>query len=224
MATTKRITMGNAAFGFLDDGKILGNPNPNIDTSISPVLLDLPWDIMDFGVRSDLTGANFIIEEDGLYLATEDDEPLVVDNGNLLETEQGTDIDVFDGATLLHKFFLKSIEAGENDSFRIHAYSGMGLLEDQIFMGAFYQSQTAAAIIADIIGDTLTYTVDPALASIVLTGPIGPMSRRRALSAVLLVLGASIRKDSNGDPLIEYNQQSDAATLGPIGMGGKRLD
>lgn len=224
MATNKKISIGSVDFSAADEGKILANPNPNIQSSISPVLLDLPWDVMDFGVRSGMTGERFIQEIAGLFLATSSDEMLYIDEGNLLNMEQGTDVEVYEGAELRNRFYFESIKARQNDAFDIHAISGVGLLETQWFMGAFYKTTSVADIIADIIGSTLSYTIASRVGNQIITAPIGPMTRRRALSAVLLATGASILKDANGDILIDYNQQSDAATLDPVAAGGQRLE
>lgn len=224
MATNKRITIGSAAFGALDEGKILANPNPQEVTSISPVLLDLPWDVFEFSVKSDMLGKRYFLDIDKEYLQADTDGRIYISEGDLLATEYGEDIELYAGEELRGKYYLKGITAEKNGSFSIKAVSGIGILEDQIFMGNYYTNETVADIIADIIGDAITYTVADRVGNLILSGPIKPMTKRRALSAVLLVTGASILRDENGDMFIDYNQQGDAHQIGPQGIGGKRLD
>ena len=224
MATDKKISIGSNDFSANDDGKILANPNPNVVSSISPVLLDLPWDVMEFGVRSGMVGPRYFQEIYDLFLTTQDDELLYINDGDLRNEEHGEPVLSYAGNTLRTKMYLQGIKARPNEAFDVTAYSAMGILEQQVFMGNFYKSQTVAAIIADIIGDAFTYSIDANVANTVITAPIGPMSRRRALSAVLLATGASLMKDANGDIVIAYNQQSEASTLAPIEIGGQQLD
>lgn len=224
MATNKRITIGSAAFGALDEGKILANPNPQEVTSISPVLLDLPWDVFEFSVKSGMLGKRYFLDIDKEYLQADTDGLIYISEGDLLATEYGEDVELYAGAELRGKYYLKGITANENGSFSVKAVSGIGILEDQIFMGNYYTNETVTNIIADIIGDAITYTVADRVGNLILSGPIKPMTKRRALSAVLLVTGASILRDENGDMFIDYNQQGDAHQISPQGIGGKRLD
>ena len=223
MATSKKIIMGDVSFSAEDEGKILANPNPEIISSISPVLLDLPWDVMEFGIRSEQTGEKFILDIDREFLATDSDERLYIDEGNLLNTEQGTQIEAYDGEDLLDKFYLKDIKAGKNNEFRITAQSIVGILEGQAYMGGFYVSELFPDVIDDILGAGITYTIADELQTARISGALGIMSKRRALSAVLLATGASAMKDANGDLVFKYNLQTDARPIGPIGMGGDRL-
>ena len=105
---------------------------------------------------------------------------------------------------LIGKFYLKYIHRVGPNSFKFKCISGMGVLEQDRHNGGMYDGDTAADVIDDIIGDTLTYTIDEEIASLPLFGWLPEDTRRANLHQVLFALGASIGKDASGDIRITF--------------------
>lgn len=110
----------------------------------------------------------------------------------------GTPLYYYKDDTLIGKFFVYNVGRSGKLNYRIDAFSGVGLLENTKHYGGIYNGEKIGDIIADIIGGTVEYTIDPAYEDVSVHGwlPIG--SRRSNLRQVLFQSGLSLKKDTAG--------------------------
>lgn len=102
-------------------------------------------------------------------------------------------------AAVFGKFYLDNIKRIGKNIYELNTISAVGLLVKDKHFGGVYSGETAANIIADVIGGRVSYTLDPALADIPVYGWLPIASRRDNLRDVLFAIGGQIRKDSVGE-------------------------
>lgn len=84
-------------------------------------------------------------------------------------------------------------------TWQISAVSGVGLLDNLDHVGGIYAGETFSEVAAEIIGGAFPFTVAPALAEQKVYGWLPYAKRRANLHRLLMALGASIRRDENGE-------------------------
>ena len=194
---------GNISAGDTFSDKFLVNPNPTIAANYDPVGLSLPWDEFIFRIRLNSTAES------------------VLDSGfrsGRLTYPRYRYSWMPSGWRTLGYYYGDQLTKLPNKAYEIRAVSGPGLLERYMFKGAIWQNEPISNVLAQIIDVTnFRYNFDVAddVAAITITGALPPMTKREALSAVLLVTGASLINTNLGYE-IRYNAQSQALKLGPI--------
>lgn len=125
----------------------------------------------------------------------------------------GAPVYAFHGDTLLGKFFFKNAVRDGSVFYTVSCVSGVGLLLDSDHYGGLYAGETAGAVIADIIGGIVPYTIASDVAETLLFGWLPVGVRRDNLRAVLFAIGAVLQKDTVGEIRIVYPA---AAAASPI--------
>ena len=101
-------------------------------------------------------------------------------------------------------FFVKSITRIAKTQYRIEAFSGIGLLDRRNHVGGIYTGQTFATVAAEIIKNAFPFTIAEALAEQQIYNWLPYDTARANLHRLLVAMGASIRRDENGDVLFTF--------------------
>ena len=106
-----------------------------------------------------------------------------------------------DGKDVL-KIYVESVERTGRNSFQVFGISAVGFLLSSDHYGGVYDGESAAQVIADIVGDIFPYQMDEILGETPLYGWLPKQSRRDALRDVLFAIGGQVRKDAAGAVVI----------------------
>ena len=111
----------------------------------------------------------------------------------------GTPVRWTNNGRLIAAFYLKSVDRVGRYLWKITACSGVGVLDKSDHVGGIYTGQTVSAVLSEIIGSAFPYTVAPALADQQVYGWLPYDTARNNLHQLLFALGASMRRDANGE-------------------------
>ena len=114
---------------------------------------------------------------------------------------------------LLGKFYMSSILRVGKQLWQITAVSAVGMLGKQRHYGGIYRGETMEEVVDDIIGGTVPYTLDNIFKNQAVYGYLPVSTRRDNLNQLLFAMGASIKKDSNGDIFITALRDETAAEI-----------
>lgn len=129
----------------------------------------------------------------------------------------GTAVLAYHDNKLLGKFYMQSCNRISKFLWSITAISPIGLLDRSMHYGGVYSSgETMETVLAGVIGNTIPYTLNPALANQRVRGWLPVASRRENLHQLLFAIGACVRKDENGDIYITYLEQLSASSVAEI--------
>lgn len=101
--------------------------------------------------------------------------------------------------SLVGKYYMASIERVGKTQYKIECVSPVGMLAKSKHYGGIYNGILFPALVAEIIGGVVPFTVSPDLADQVVYGWLPVASRRDNLHQALFAMGASAQKDANGD-------------------------
>lgn len=176
-----------------------------------------------------------LITSNELLFVTADEMTIEVVNGgsfdfdsygmNLTELPAGTPVWYYsgdDGDELIGKFYFSKITRVGRSSYQLEAVSAIGILAGQMCVGGMYDGDTVSDIAADIIGDSVSYTIDSALAQVPVFGWLPYASKRDNLHQLLLCIGADIKKDVDGDMVLYWNNGNTVKQIpdGRVFIGG----
>lgn len=119
---------------------------------------------------------------------------------------------------LLGKFYMTSITRVGKYTWSIEAISPIGVLDKSKHYGGIYAtaSDTFSAVLADIIGGAVPYTLNPALANILVRGWLPVATRRENLHQLLFAMGACVKKADNGDIYVTYLDPLSSASVSGV--------
>ena len=134
----------------------------------------------------------------------------------------GTLVWWFIGDTLQYKAYLKDVDRINEQVYKITAISAIGLLDTQKHRGGLYKGISFTTLLADIIGNTIPYTVDSGLTSLQVYGWLPYDSRRENLHQLLFATGVMIGRNPDGDMDFRFlsNQEAIVIPDGQIYQGG----
>lgn len=146
-------------------------------------------------------------------LANSDDQLLYVSEGypivaklsdeRLDDYQYGSVVMYYHDGNLVGKFYLEEIiQVGKWD-WKFSCVSDMGMLVSSYHYGGLYNGAKAKDVIADIIGDTIPYTLDSSLQEAELYGWLPKSTRRNNLRDVLFAIGAQVVRDANGEAVFQ---------------------
>lgn len=102
--------------------------------------------------------------------------------------------------SLFGKFYLaEKIKRTGKYEYSMSCVSAIGLLLTEYHYGGIYNGETAAEVIADVVGGTIYYSIDTSLAAVPIYGWLKKATRRDNLRDVLFAIGAQIRKNTVGE-------------------------
>lgn len=100
---------------------------------------------------------------------------------------------------LIASFYVERVDRVGRWQWKLTAVSGVGLLDKLDHVGGIYTGQTFQQVATEIVGGAFPFTTAPALANQVVYGWLPYDTRRKNLHRLLLALGASMRRDQNGE-------------------------
>lgn len=196
---------------IFDYSVIDGNQPPKAFRAVDLIGDQLQSDTLTFGViATGHPGGDYFLTLEGDELEDANGDifmlgvqtPAIV-GSDLIAYDYGEVVTVYDGATLLSKWYLEKIERVSKYVYKFTCISEVGLLIGQTHYGDVYSGTLASTVIAEIMG-SLPYSIADDVQSERLYGRLPIASARDNLHAILFMLGASILKDANGDMLIDY--------------------
>lgn len=137
------------------------------------------------------------------YLAVANDRLAVAQTDSTgldVRSRYGETVRYYRDDTLFGKFYLaEKIKRTGKYEYSMSCVSAVGLLLTENHYGGIYNGESAATVIADVVGGTISYTIDPTLAVVPIYGWLKKSTRRDNLRDVLFAIGGQIRKDTVGE-------------------------
>ena len=121
---------------------------------------------------------------------------------SLTSFDYGTPCTYYQNNEVFGKYYLVKVERTGEFQYTLSFQSAIGLLDDSQHYGGVYNGITAVDLIADIIGNKITYTIKSVFNNIRLFGWLPIATRRSNLQQVLFACSGSIKKNANGDVFI----------------------
>ena len=148
----------------------------------------------DFPLRvlcADQGENDFIYTADGEVVSIGDGAPVPI-------AKKGAVGQYYAGDDLIGQYYLKRQKQLTQYSHEQTYYSGVDILGRSKHNGGIYTGQTADIVAADIIGGTLTYTIDEDLAAIQVYGYLPRDWRRDNFRKFLMAIGGALRNAPDG--------------------------
>lgn len=168
-------------------------------------------------VISNDTGKRKLLTVDHEWYTTVNNRGYVLLTNDIRNFVYGDPVLYYYDGVLQGKYFIRSVERLSVDHFRLSAYSAVGLWTNIQHFGGIYSGTTAGTIIADLLTG-FTYSIDPDVAAVPMYGYLPIASIRDNLRQVLFAIGASLVKDSNGDPKFVFLNG-----LSPVAVSDERI-
>lgn len=111
----------------------------------------------------------------------------------------GTPARLYDGDTLIGKFYFSKAARTSETHFSLTAVSGVGILDGQIHYGNIYTGQTFREVAQEIINGAFAFTCAEYVAAIPIFGWLPISTRRANLHQLLFATGVMLRKDASGE-------------------------
>ena len=169
-------------------------------------------------VISNDTGKRKLLTVDHEWYTTVNNRGYVLLTNDIRNFVYGDPVLYYYDGVLQGKYFIRSVERLSVDHFRLSAYSAVGLWTNIQHFGGIYSGTTAGTIIADLLTG-FTYSIDPDVAAVPMYGYLPIASIRDNLRQVLFAIGASLVKDSNGDPKFVFLNG-----LSPVAVSDERRE
>lgn len=217
-----KLTYKGKVYTDISDGKdLLMQANAYISDSLPAVLLSvdtLAAVVRDHDREPRLLAADGDLLAAGGVLLT--DKPPV--SGLDALAKYGEEVLYHHDENLIGKFRLENILRTGQYEYQINCISAIGLLMTEDHYGGIYNGETAAAVISDIVGGVISYTLDESLGVVPIYGLLRKAKRRDNLRDVLFAIGGQIRKDTAGELNIVPMEAGEAyeITADEFYMGG----
>lgn len=184
--------------------------------SVDVIGNELPIDQFSFVVRYDPYGSDALVyavinEDDNTvwdaYLTAERTTPpkesaslyLIAQptpQNYLSDVPYGTPVYWYIANAFFAKGYLKSVERVGAYAFKLTCISGVGLLDTKMHTGGLYSGTTVNTLLANIIGDSFSYTVADDVKNIAVYGHLPYDTARNNLHRLLFAVGAVMRKNT----------------------------
>lgn len=119
--------------------------------------------------------------------------------GDLSQYKYGEVVSYYHNNQRVCKFYLESIKQVGKWDWEFKCVSPIGVLNSSDHYGGMYIGEKVGAVIADIIGGVVPYTIDGDLADVEVHQWLPKSSRRNNLRDVLFASNAIVQYNSNGD-------------------------
>ena len=184
---------------------------------------ELKPDTFVFNVIYDPDRRLFLIDADGKYLTDADGKLLTVlaDSFDPEAFHFGDPLSYYinNGDRLVGRFYVRAVRRISKKIYRFECISGIGMLTYRSHDGGIYSASTVGAVISDIMGPNVPYTIDNNLASVSVNGWLPRVaSARDNLRAVLFMSGGSVKMNSDGSIRFGYITNGT-----PYNIGNTRL-
>lgn len=136
----------------------------------------------------------------------------------IYEIPYGTTVRYYVGSELRYKLYFVEAKRVERYRYQIKLTSAIGIFGAQIHTGGVYTGQTFAAVAAEIIGDSIPYSVEADVAAMQVFGWLPYAEKRDNLHQLLFSAGAILTKDENKDLVFSF-----AYATEPEGISAKKI-
>lgn len=179
-------------------------------------------DELSVEVVSDYLGDRKLLTSLLEWYHTVDGEGYIVATGDIRKFTYGDPVFYYYNGVLQGKYYVRSVDRLSIDHFRVNAYSAVGLWANIQNLGGLYEGQTVGEIVAELLSG-FTYTIDNDVADVPVFGWLPIATIRDNLQQVLFSVGASVMKNADGDPHIQFldTESSIAVSDDRIFIGGQ---
>lgn len=125
----------------------------------------------------------------------------------------GQEVFYFHNQKLIGKFYVAETKRISKYIYSVSCVSAIGLLDKETHYGDVYSGTSMEIIVADIIGQTVTYKIDESFVGIPVYGWLPIASKRSNLHQLLFAMGGSITKDETGTMVIAPMQDLEATEI-----------
>lgn len=132
---------------------------------------------------------------------------------NLRLIPHGTVIRYYRDEELRWKGYIKNVNRVGITTFKLNAMSAIGLLDEQYHKGNVYIGSTFENVLAEIIEDSVDYTLDDAVKNISVYGWLPFDTKRKNLHQLLFACGVSVRRNNNGDMHFTFLSNAESTTI-----------
>lgn len=185
---------------------------PDLYEVWNPISEELAWDTLTFGVTSYALGAQGVFTSLMEEYTTVSDEQYVVDSGDLMDYTRGDPVQVYKDGVFFRELYLDSIQQRDGGIFEFSCISAVGLLAERYHRGGVYFGSTVGTIIEEVMSG-IEYEIAADVESLALYGWLPYDTARANLSRILFATGASLMKNTQGAPLIRFNQPGTASDV-----------
>ena len=125
----------------------------------------------------------------------------------------GEKVQYYRNGTLIATLFMSSVKRVGKYIFAISCMSAIGLLDNGLHYGGVYTGDLVSQVLADIIGNKVTYSVDSKLQNMRVYGWLPVASPRENLQQLLFAEGGTAQSKANGDLYFKALQTGTATSL-----------
>lgn len=111
----------------------------------------------------------------------------------------GTPVYHYRDGALWGKYYSRNVERAGRTRYTVHAMSAVGILDRTKHLGGIYTGQTFEAVVTDIIGAAVPFTVAGDVKELPVYGLLPYASRRSNLHQLLFATGVAVRRNADGD-------------------------
>lgn len=195
------------------DGFIPGPPtklfdigNSQIDSIHSVEALsflgdELSYDTLEANVHRD----KILSFEDSEVVVSYSEEPHVM--------PYGTPMLHYMDDVLESRYFIEEMKRIGLTSFGIDSISGIGLLSRQYHAGGLFSGESFLLVVAEVLGDSIDYSVSPELASVPIYGHLPYATRRDNLRQLLFATNGHVFRDANKQIYFDFLDNSEAVEV-----------
>ena len=162
-------------------------------------------DELEVEVVSNDTGMRKLLTIDKDWYTTVDNRGYVVMTSDIRQFTYGDPVLYYYDDVLQGKYYIRSVDRLSVDHFKLSAFSAVGMWTSIQHFGGIYDGDTTGDVIADLLTG-FSYTIDPDVAAVPLYGYLPIASVRDNLQQVLFAIGASLMKNSSGNPHFKFLQ------------------
>lgn len=134
------------------------------------------------------------------------DAYVVQSEWNIMDYTPFSPVEFWKDGVMMGKYYLTSIERVSRNWFKLDACSPIGILDRLTHRGGLYNQKTFAALAGEIIGNAITYSIDPSIANLPINGWLPYGSARENLNQLLFSVGAAATYSAAGNMLFKYNE------------------
>lgn len=115
--------------------------------------------------------------------------------------------------SLTARLYIEEMKRTGRISFEVLSISGIGLIDRQYHQGNLFSGENFLLVVAEILGDSLEYSVAPELANVAIYGHLPYATRRDNLRQLLFATNAHVFRDSNQKIYFDYLDDSETVDL-----------
>lgn len=202
MANQRLVIAGNAATPELTiNANSIFSLRSNLSSSIDGS--EVAVDTCETTILADYSvSVGLLVPNDADSVTTIDGDLVYVGvNEQILpQIPYGTEIRYYEGTQLIGLWYLENVTRVSRDTYQVNMISGLGLLDNVSHAGGIYSGTALSTVLADIIGNTFTYTVDSGISGWKVYGWLPYSTARENLHQILLAMGVNIFKNADGSP------------------------